>query len=363
MPPWHADPRHGQFSNDRRLTRDEIDTLAAWVDGGMAQGRRRRTCPSRSQWPKGWSHGKPDVVFEMPEEFEVPATGVVPYKNFIIDPKFTEDRWVQVAECRPGAPGVVHHVVAYIHGGRASAARWRPNGSISILVGWAPGDLGLVCPQDTALRLPKGAELRLEMHYTPNGTKVKDRSSVGITFAKKPPKYELRMSEFANMAIAVAAERPALQGRGDVPPARRRPRSSASPRTCTGAARTTSTRSIYPDGKTETLLSVPRWDFNWQNVYRFEEPVKLPKGTKLHAVAHWDNSKNNPLNPAPDKKVRLRPAIVGRDDGRLRRPTSGSGPRRRRSWPRTRRSRRTCSSTASTSTATTSSRPTKSRSG
>src|SRR5207248_6987099 len=99
MPPWHADPRYGHFRNDRRLPREEIDTLAAWVEGGMARGDDK-DLPKPVAWPDGWAMGKPDVVFEMPEEFEVPATGVVPYKNWTIDTKFTEDRWVQAAECK-----------------------------------------------------------------------------------------------------------------------------------------------------------------------------------------------------------------------------------------------------------------------
>src|SRR5262249_19109699 len=148
----------------------EIDTLAAWVEAGTPKGDDK-DLPKPMAWPEGWSMGKPDVVFEMPESFEVPATGVVPYKNWVIDTKFTEDRWVQAAECRPGAPGVVHHIVAYIlkdGGGRGGRNPLGADGSMSVLVGWAPGDLALKCPPDTALRVPKGAKLRLEMHYTPN---------------------------------------------------------------------------------------------------------------------------------------------------------------------------------------------------
>src|SRR5262249_39485679 len=150
------------------LARAELDTLAAWADGGLARGDDR-DLPKPIDWATGWVHGKPDLVWTMPEEFEVPAEGVLPYKNWIIETNFTEDRWVRIAEARPGTPAVVHHIVAYIlkPGQRGPAGG---DGSLAILVGWAPGDLGLVCPPDTALRLPKGARLRLEMHYTPNGT-------------------------------------------------------------------------------------------------------------------------------------------------------------------------------------------------
>src|SRR5207248_7931312 len=142
--PWHADARYGHFSNERRLTSNEIDLVSAWVEGGMVRGDDK-DLPKPMARPKGWVHGEPDLVITMPEEFEVPADGVLPYKNWIIETNFTEDRWVQIAEARPGTPGVVHHVVVYIlrEGQRGPIG---PDGALSILVGWAPGDLGLVCP-------------------------------------------------------------------------------------------------------------------------------------------------------------------------------------------------------------------------
>jgi peroxiredoxin len=302
MPPWHADPRYGHWANDRRLSKAEVETIAAWVDGGMAKGDPKHL-PEPIAWAKGWTYGQPDMVFEMPEEFEVPATGVVPYKNWFIETKFAEDRWIRMAECRPGTPGVVHHIVAYImkEGQRGPVG---PDGSISILVGWAPGDLGLKCPPDTALRVPKGARLRLEMHYTPNGTVTKDKSSVGVWFAKEPPKYELFLSEFANTAIAVPPHDPHYKAEATF-----RVRYDARLISLTPhmhwRGKDYHYEIIYPDGKKETILSVPRWDFNWQSVYRFKEPLKLPQGSRLHAVAHWDNSKNNLLNPAPQETVRF----------------------------------------------------------
>jgi mono/diheme cytochrome c family protein len=303
MPPWHADPRHGRFANDRRLSRDEIDTLASWVEAGMPKGDDR-DLPKPVDWPSGWALGKPDLVLEMPEEFEVPATGSLPYKNWVIDPKLTEDRWVRLAEARPGAPGVVHHLVVYILRPDGRTPATRDGVGMSVLVGWAPGDLGLVCPPDTALRLPKGCKLRIEMHYTPNGTKVKDRSSVGLTFAEKPPRYEMLMNEFANMNLVVPQHDPHHRAEATLRmPADARLLSLVPHMHWRG--KDYRYEAIYPDGKRETILSVPRWDFNWQAVYRFQEPVRLPKGSKLHAVAHWDNSRNNPLNPAPEKKVRF----------------------------------------------------------
>src|SRR4029077_2199581 len=133
---------------------------------------------------EGWSMGQPDQVFALTEESDVPADGVQPYKHVMVPTNFTEDRWIQKAEARPGARSVVHHIIGYIipEGQKPMGGDGRNN--MSVLVGWAPGDPGLICPPDTALRIPKGATFLFEVHYTPNGTPAKDRSAVGITFAK-----------------------------------------------------------------------------------------------------------------------------------------------------------------------------------
>lgn len=302
MPPWHADARFGHFANDRRLTQNELQTLVAWVDGGMLRGDDK-DLPKPRAWVEGWAHGQPDLIITMPEEFAVPADGVVPYQNWIIDTNFTEDRWVRIAEARPGNAALVHHIVAYImkEGQKTPVG---PDGALSILVGWAPGDLGLVCPPDTALRVPKGARLRLEMHYTPNGTAGKDRSAIGLTFAKDPPRFEMFLNEFANTAFEIPAHDGHFKAEATF-------RLRADARILSFSphqhwrGKDFRYEVIYPDGTKQTLLSVPRWDFNWQNVYRLQEPLKVPKGAKLHAVAHWDNSAFNLRNPDPSKEVRF----------------------------------------------------------
>ncbi len=302
MPPWHADPRYGKFANERRMTDEEVELLAAWVDGGTPRGDAK-DAPEPVRWTKGWGLGQPDLVLKMPQEYEVPADGSLPYKYFMADTDFKEDMWVRLAEARPGAPGVVHHVVVYIQ----APGRERPfgnDGGMNILVGWAPGDLGLVCPPDTGLRIPKGSKLRFELHYTPNGKAARDRSSVGITFCKKPPKYELLMNAFANESIRVPPREPhyraeaAFRFRADA-------RVLAFVPHMHWRGQDYWYELILPDGKRQTLLSVPRWDFNWQSVYQFAEPIKVPKGARLHSVAHWDNSRNNPLNPDPSKEVKF----------------------------------------------------------
>jgi hypothetical protein len=300
MPPWHADPRYGHFANSRRLTDSQVETLTAWVDAGMPRGDDKDLPPARV-WPESWRHGKADLVISMPEEFAVPAEGSLPYKHFTVNPGFKEDRWVRTAEARPGARSVVHHIVVYIlkDGQRRGAD---VDGNLSVLVGWAPGDLGLVCPPDTALRIPKGSRLMFELHYTPNGTAVKDKSAVGIVFAKEPPKHELLMNAFTNEAISVPPHDPHYRAEATLRlPADARLISFTPHMHWRG--KDYRYEVVHPDGKKETLLSVPRWDFNWQSVYVLQDAIKLPKGSRLHAVAHWDNSVNNPYNPDPAKRV------------------------------------------------------------
>jgi hypothetical protein len=233
----------------------------------------------------------------------VPADGVLPYKHFTIDPGFKEDMWVARAEARPGATQVVHHVVVYI----LKPGMKQPfdnEGNMHTLVGWAPGDLALSCPPDTGLRIPKGSKLMFELHYTPSGKAVKDRSSIGLVFHKKPPRYEMLMNSFMNESIRIPPRDPHYRAETTM-------RFRADARLLSlvphmhWRGKDYYYELIYPDGRKETLLSVPRWDFNWQNTYQFAEPIKVPKGARLHAVAHWDNSSNNPYNPDPGKEVRF----------------------------------------------------------
>ena len=302
MPPWHADPRHGKFVNARRLTDKEIETLASWVDAGTPRGDDK-DMPKPIKRVTGWSMGKPELVLEMPQEFEVPADGVLPYKHFTIDPGFKEDMWVEKAEARPGASSVVHHLVVYI----LKPGQEQPfdnEGNMNILVGWAPGDLALACPSETGLCIPKGSKLMFELHYTPNGTAIKDRSKIGIIFHKKKPKYELLMNSFLNESIRIPPRDPHYRADATM-------RFRADARILSFVphmhwrGKDYFYELIYPDGRKRTLLSVPRWDFNWQAAYVFAEPIKVPKGSRLHAIAHWDNSRNNPYNPDPNKEVRF----------------------------------------------------------
>ncbi|MCS6850503.1 MAG: redoxin domain-containing protein [Gemmataceae bacterium] len=303
MPPWHADPRYGKFDNDLRLSPSEKETLLSWIDQGCPKGDERDLPPPRV-FDSEWKIGKPDLILTMPEAFEVPARMPkkgVPYQHFVLDPQFRQDRWVVRAQARPGAPAVVHHMIAYI---LPPGQTFDPDDPDNlILCGFAPGDLAFTPPPGTAKKIPAGSKIVLQMHYTPNGTAQKDRSSIAMIFAKGPE----RLREVRTVPIFNAFFR--------IPPGAAHHRVEAvyrfeRPVRLIGFMPHMHLRgkdflyeAVFPDGTREILLSVPRFQFNWQAAYRLAEPRRIPKDTRIRCVAHYDNSANNPNNPDPTQFV------------------------------------------------------------
>jgi hypothetical protein len=304
MPPWHADPHYGKFSNDRRLPKEEKDAILAWISGGMPLGDKH-DLPEPKHYADGWVIGKPDVIFELPEEQTVPASGVVPYQYFVTPSNFKEDVWVEAAEARPGNRAVVHHIIVSYRdpklSGRQQSGRGIGDGSI---VGTAPGDMPLILPPGVAVRIPAGAELVWQMHYTPNGKEGKDKSQVGLVFykGKEPPKRfaQTRGAMNTNFAIPPGDSNYKVESDWIVP--RDLLLLSFMPHMHLRGKDFQYT-ATYPDGRTEVILNVPHYDFAWQTAYRLAQPLKLPKGTKVHCTAHFDNSSANPANPDPKKEV------------------------------------------------------------
>src|SRR5262249_3761360 len=181
MPPWHADPKHGKFANDRRLSDDERTKLLAWIDAGCPEGDKK-DLPAPKKHAEGWTIGQPDAVFTFKDPITIPAKsvkGVLPYKNVVIQTNFDGDKWIQAVEAWPGNHAVVHHIIVY------TGKRDKIDGIGSgLLVAYAPGDLGSVFAPGSAKKLPKGATLRFQMHYTPVGSEQTDRSSIGLIFTK-----------------------------------------------------------------------------------------------------------------------------------------------------------------------------------
>lgn len=300
MPPWHADPAYGQWENDRRMSPREVETVLAWVDAGAPEGDPK-DLPKPPKFTTGWQIGQPDVVFQMPEEFTVPAEGAVAYQYFTVPSNFTEDKYVVAMEARAGAIDVVHHIVIYVREPGGSTAQ-RGDIGAGLLGALSPGMTPFIAQPNTAKLIKAGSNIVFQMHYTPSGKETRDRSMVGLKFASKPvdhvitttaawdarftippgaQNHEVRASWVADNDILIWSFMPHMHLRG----------------------KDYLYRAIYPDGKSEILLSVPRYDFGWQVYYYPKKPVPIPKGTKIETVAHYDNSSRNPQNPDPGKAV------------------------------------------------------------
>jgi hypothetical protein len=301
MPPWHADPRYGHFANDRSLTAVERATLLAWIDAGAPSGDLGRQPPPR-EFAEGWTIGRPDVVFTMPEPYVVAPEGAIEIQHFRVPTAFTEDHWIQAVEAKPGDSEVVHHIVVYVddHTDRDdSPDRYMR----SHLVNYAPGDLPSVFPPGTAKLVPAGSDLIFDVHYTPVGRAKLDQSSVALKFATGPitrraytvsvsqKKLAIPPGDPNYRAVASYTFRDDAQLIGVMPHMHLRGKDFL----CSV---------VRPGGKPETFLSVPAYDFAWQSIYRLATPMALPRGSRLECVAHFDNSPDNPANPDPSKTVR-----------------------------------------------------------
>ena len=299
MPPWHADPRHGDFANDRSLTAKEKATVLAWVKQGTPEGDPKKL-PAPKTFVTGWNIGKPDVVLKMDKPFTVQATGVMPYQWFRVPTGFTEDKWIQAAEVKPGARSAVHHVLVFVDdkkGGRMSA-----NGLDGFVGEYVPGESPMVFPDGIAKKIPKGADLMFQVHYTPNGVEQKDQSELGFIFAKEPPKEIADTVGILAMNLRIPPGAESYKSsRSFTVPVNATVYSYSPHMHVRGKAFRIS--ATYPDGKQEILLSVPKYDFNWQTRYMLREPKKFPVGTKLLVEAWYDNSAKNPFNPDPTKTV------------------------------------------------------------
>lgn len=297
MPPWHADPRYGRFANERRLSGEEIEVVRAWVDGGAKEGSPA-DLPAAPTFVEGWQIGEPDVVLAMPEEFPVPADGVLPYTNYRIATRFTEDKYIQAAEIRPGDRRVVHHCVVYVHDPDGGPLSWLDNW----VVGYAPGRNFGAYPPGTAKLIKKGSVLIMNLHYTPMGVPTTDRTSVGFVFAKEPVEKIAITAIAGTRAIDIAPGDPNHEVRASFLFEKNSHIRGLNPHMHARGKDFLYTL-VRPDGSSQVLLSVPEFDFAWQTGYRLEEPISAPAGSRLEAVAHFDNSANNPDNPDPTQRV------------------------------------------------------------
>ena len=327
MPPWHADSARGVFSNDRRLSEGDKETLIAWADAGAPAGNPKDCRPRRSL-PKAGRSGTPDVVLTMTKPYPVPANGTIAYQYFTIPTNFTEDKWVQAIEVKPGVRSVVHHILVFAKppqnspDARLSEAfvqtlpkmpkMKRPDGSEdtssfagapgTLIATTAPGTNAMVYSPGDAMKVSAGSTLILQVHYTANGKGEMDQSSIGMIFAKQPPQREIHNSAIMNPMMKLPAGSPDQAIDSAVDFTQDAHITALFPHTHL-RGKSWEYRLIYPDGRSEVVLTVPHYDFNWQTYYIYSKPLAVPKGSRLECTAHYDNSVNNPSNPDPKINV------------------------------------------------------------
>jgi hypothetical protein len=331
MPPWFADPHYGKFSNDRSLPESDIHTLVSWVDAGALAGDPK-DAPKPVDWVEGWRIPQPDVVLSMPIQYHVPASGTIDYQYIVIPTGFTEDKYVQVAEARPGNSKLVHHIIAFV---REPGNPWMKDAKPGVpyvpkepelspedqkkqeeaeaklpgipfpgdfLVAYAPGTVPEVIKPGRAKLIKAGSDLVLQMHYTANGADGTDVSKIGLIFSKAPPAERMLTINTANVTFSIPPGKPDTEVDAKMTLQQDATLVNLLPHMHFRGS-SFEYRATYPNGEKEVLLSVPHYDFNWQLTYDLAHEKKLPKGTVIECEAHFDNSPNNRFNPDPTKEV------------------------------------------------------------
>ena len=299
MPPWHADPHYGEFSNDRSLSVTERQTLVHWIEAGAPRGEGIDPLLKLKQdWPE-WALGEPDAIIDITPH-DVPATGTVPYQYQFVKNPLPEDVWVRAVEIIPGDRKALHHVITSF-GNLNDKGRLdrRTQGGLG---GYVPGAIAEEFPDGTGTLLPAGATFLFQMHYTSYGKAASDSSRMGIYFHKKKPKHELAGMFMMNTKINIPA-----YSNGHTEMASRTVKKDMLLYSLLPHAhfrgKAMEFRAVYADGKEEVLLSVPNYDFNWQTDYVLDEPKLIPAGTKIVNTTSWDNSITNPANPDASRDV------------------------------------------------------------
>jgi mono/diheme cytochrome c family protein len=308
MPPWFAAPeKKSPWKNDRSLTPEDRKALLDWVAAGMPEGNPK-DAPLPVKFPSNWQIGTPDAVFQLPKPVKVKAEGTMPYQSVIVPVGFSEDKWIQAMEVKPTAKQVVHHVLVFVapkseggsRRGRLSDEAAERSGFFAIYV---PGNSTLLYPEGFAKRIPAGANLRFQIHYTPNGKAVEDQSQIGLVFAKKAPEHEVKTTGIANLRISIPPgaenhkEVAQIPIPVDVKILSYLPHMHLRGKACRYEL-------VSSEGKRELLLDIPRYDFNWQLQYDYSEPKAVTRGSKVEFTVWYDNSSKNPANPDPTKTVR-----------------------------------------------------------
>jgi peroxiredoxin len=304
MPPWHADPHYGDYDNDNGLSPDETRRLLAWLDMGAPRGRGQDPLAKVKPMESAWPLGEPDIVVAMPASISVPATGVLDYEYVRVPYDGTEDIWVRATDVLPGARSVVHHALVFIRYPE-HLRHLQPDyegGLDGFFAGYVPGMTPSFFPEGTAKFVPAGSEFVFQLHYSTTGKAADDVSKLGLYLNDGKPKRELFTRAASNTELAIPPGDPGYQADAKFRVRQDTVLYSMSPH-MHYRGKNFKYVADFPDGSSEVLLNVPNYDFNWQTMYRFQEPKVLPAGTVIRCEGAYDNSIANPMNPDPESWV------------------------------------------------------------
>jgi len=309
MPPWFAaakeDAAHSPWLNDRSLNAEDREALLTWLAGARAEGDPK-DAPLPRVFPEGWQIGRPDLVVQLPRPVPIKADGFMPYHNVTVETTLTEDRWVSAFEVQPGVREAVHHVLVFVRPPKVPGEeKFDDEGSErrGFFAAYVPGNGHRVYPAGFANKLPAGSRLHFQIHYTPFGRATTDQTRLGLKFADEPPRHEVQVTGIANVRLNIPPGEPnhvetaTLRVPVDVYATAFMPHMHVRGKAFRYEVE-------FPDGRRETLLDVPRYDFNWQLAYTLKEPLRIPAGSVVHITAAFDNSTGNPANPDPTRTVR-----------------------------------------------------------
>ncbi|HKX32865.1 MAG TPA: cytochrome c [Blastocatellia bacterium] len=309
MPPFHAAGPIGRYQHDPRLTAEEVTRISEWVEAGSPKGDPK-DLPAPREWKSQWAHGEPDLIMRVKEPYHVKASGKDQYAFFVFDYVFPEDTWIRAVDTRPGNPKIAHHANTHIvtpffkvPASGVIEGDFQPTARGTVmLAGWAPGVESVVLPEGTGVRIPKGMRLGIQVHYAPTDRDMIDQTAVGLYYADGvinkhvkvllgdrrdvsiPPgdaDYSLTSTKVFETDAIIRFFHVHMHLRG----------------------KSYYMKLTYPDGRQETALEVPNYNFNWQRTYMLSEPMRVPKGTKVEFIGVYDNSPRNRFNPDPTQTV------------------------------------------------------------
>ena len=305
MPPWFAatgsEDQISPWANDRSLAKAEKSELLTWLASDRPLGDPK-DAPAPRKFAGEWTIGQPDLIVQLPEPMKIKAQGTMPYQFVTAETTLTEDRWVQGYEIVPTDRSVVHHVIVNVHAKGSGRIRDREEGIGGYWAAYVPGNTLQVYPPGFARKLPAGAVVSFQIHYTPNGKATQDQMRMGLIFAKEEPKYIVETLALADRDLNI----PAGDANHIESFSRRLPRDInvlAYMAHMHVRGKSFQYQLTTADGKSETLLDIPHYDFNWQLRYDYAQPRVIPAGSTVKVTAVFDNSTNNPANPDPTRTV------------------------------------------------------------